>query len=225
MNEKEWQAVDDYFAGTLVRQDAQLQQTLDRNQQAGLPAIDVAPNQGKMLHLLARMMQAKTILEIGTLGGYSTIWLARALPETGRLITLEFDEKHAAVARENIARAGVADKVEIRVGPALESLPALQSLAPFDLFFIDADKRNNPHYLRWALKLARPGSVIIADNVVRSGRITNAGSGDANIQGLRQFLRLAGEDPCLSATAVQTLGGKGWDGFFLAIVESVPTQI
>lgn len=225
MNAEAWQAVDDYFDGTLVRQDALLRAALDRNQRAGLPAIDVAPNQGKLLYLLARMMQAKTILEIGTLGGYSTIWLARALPEGGRLISLEFEQKHADIARENIASAGLSDKVEIRVGPALESLPALQTLAPFDLFFIDADKRNNPHYLAWALKLARPGSVIIGDNVVRSGRITDSHSSDANIQGLRQFIDRLGDNSNLSATAVQTLGGKGWDGFALAIVERVPAQI
>jgi len=220
MSDHMWRAVDDYFTQTLVKPDAALSSALARNAAAGLPPIDVAANQGKLLYLLARMMNASRILEIGTLGGYSTLWLARALPEGGKIVTLEFSPQHAQVPRENFAEAGVMDKVELLVGPALESLPTLQGT--FDMIFIDADKRNNPHYLRWALKLARVGSVIIGDNVVRSGRIVDSQSTDENVQGLRQYLRDIGENPHLTATALQTVGSKGWDGLQLAIVESLP---
>ncbi|AOF02223.1 O-methyltransferase [Serratia marcescens] len=219
MKEKEqWSQVDRYIADSLVEQDDALLQALAANAAAGLPAHDVAPNQGKLLQLFARMINAKRILEIGTLGGYSTIWLARALPADGTLVTLEADENHAAIARQNIARAGLAGQVELRVGPALAHLPALQVLAPFDLIFIDADKPSNPDYLRWALKLARPGTVIIGDNVVRDGAVTDAASTDARVQGVREFFTMMAAEPRLSATALQTVGSKGWDGFSLAIV-------
>lgn len=219
MQEKEqWSQVDRYIADSLVEQDDALLQALATNAAAGLPAHDVAPNQGKLLQLFARMVNAKRILEIGTLGGYSTIWLARALPADGTLITLEADESHAAVARQNIARAGLAGQVELRVGPAISHLPTLQTLAPFDLIFIDADKPSNPDYLRWALKLARPGTVIIGDNVVRDGAVTDAASTDARVQGVREFFTMMAAEPRLSATALQTVGSKGWDGFSLAIV-------
>lgn len=220
MSDHMWRTVDDYFSQTLVKPDATLEAALARNAEAGLPPIDVAANQGKLLYLLARMMNAARILEIGTLGGYSTLWLARALPENGRIVTLEFSPQHAQVARENFAEAGVTEKIELLVGPALESLPTLQG--PFDMIFIDADKRNNPHYLQWALKLARVGSVIIGDNVVRGGRILDAQSADENVQGLRRYLRDVGSSPHLTATALQTVGSKGWDGLQLAIVESLP---
>ena len=220
MSDHMWRTVDDYFSQTLLKPDATLEAALARNAEAGLPPIDVAANQGKLLYLLARMMNAARILEIGTLGGYSTLWLARALPENGRIVTLEFSPQHAQVARENFAEAGVTEKIELLVGPALESLPTLQG--PFDMIFIDADKRNNPHYLQWALKLARVGSVIIGDNVVRGGRILDAQSADENVQGLRRYLRDVGDSPHLTATALQTVGSKGWDGLQLAIVESLP---
>lgn len=223
MSDHRWRAVDAWFSETLVKPDDALTGALVRNSEAGLPPIDVAANQGKLLYLLARMMQAKRILEIGTLGGFSTIWLARALPDEGKIVTLEFSPQHAAVARKNLEQADVADKVELIIGPALDTLPTLQG--PFDLFFIDADKRNNPQYLQWALKLARPGSVIIGDNVVRSGRILDAQSTDENVQGLRDYLRQVGSSPHLTATALQTVGSKGWDGLQLAIVESLPDQI
>ncbi len=216
MSDHMWRAVDDYFTQTLVKPDVVLESALARNAAAGLPPIDVAANQGKLLYLLARTMNASRILEIGMLGGYSTLWLARALLENGKIVALEFSPQHAQVARENFAAAGVEDKVELLVGPALESLPTLSGP------FIDADKRNNPHYLRWALKLARVGSVIIGDNVVRSGRIVDAQSTDENVQGLRQYLRNVGGSPHLTATALQTVGSKGWDGLQLAIVESLP---
>lgn len=220
MKEKEqWFQVDRYIVDSLVEQDNALLQALATNAAAGLPAHDVAPNQGKLLQLFARMVNAKRILEIGTLGGYSTIWLARALPADGTLITLEADESHAAVARQNIVRAGLDGQVELRVGPAITHLPTLQAQAPFDLIFIDADKPSNPDYLRWALKLARPGTVIIGDNVVRDGAVTDAASTDARVQGVRAFFTMMAQEPRLSATALQTVGSKGWDGFSLAIVD------
>lgn len=219
MKEKEqWSQVDRYIADSLVEQDDALLQALATNAAAGLPAHDVAPNQGKLLQLFARMVNAKRILEIGTLGGYSTIWLARALPAGGKLITLEADESHAAVARQNITRAGLDGLVELRVAPAMTHLPTLHTLAPFDLIFIDADKPSNPDYLRWALKLARPGTVIIGDNVVRDGAVTDAASTDARVQGVREFFTMMAQEPRLTATALQTVGSKGWDGFSLAIV-------
>lgn len=217
--EDQWKQVDAYMAEQLIPDDAVLDAALQRNAEAGLPAHDVAVNQGKLLHLFARMCGAKTILEIGTLGGYSTIWLARALPEGGKVITLEANAKHAEIALQNIRAAGVDDKVEIRVGAAAETLPHLLELAPFDMIFIDADKPNNPVYLEWALKLSRKGTVIIGDNVVRNGAVTDAHSEDANVIGVRRFFEMLGQEPRLSAMALQTVGSKGWDGFTLAIVD------
>jgi predicted O-methyltransferase YrrM len=203
-----------------VPPDEALDAALEASAAAGLPAIDVAPNQGKLLYLLARMQGARTILEIGTLGGYSTIWLARALPAEGRLISLEADARHAEVARANIARAGLAKIVEVRVGKALNSLPRLaaEGSAPFDMIFIDADKEGNPKYFVWAMKLARRGSVIIADNVVRDGAVIDAKSRDADIRGIRRFNEMVAADPRVSATAIQTVGSKGYDGFAIVLV-------
>ena len=217
--EPDWHRVEDYFVDRLLPADAALDAALAANVAAGLPEIDVSPLQGKFLHILARMTGARRILEIGALGGYSTIWLARALPADGRLVTLEFAPEHAEVARGNIARAGLAERVEIRVGAALDSLPGLAGEPPFDFVFIDADKANNAAYLDWALRLSRKGGVIVCDNVVRSGRVADAAGADADIVGTRRmFDRLAAE-PRLTATAVQTVGAKGWDGFAIAIVD------
>ena len=212
----DWQRVDGYLAELLVGDDPALAAALAANAAAGLPAIDVSPLQGKLLHLLARIAGARRILEIGTLGGYSTIWLARALPAGGRLVTLEAERRHAEVARANIARAGLADRVELIPGPALVTLPTLEG--PFDLVFIDADKRSNPDYLAWALRLTRPGAVIVCDNVIRDGAITDAASRDPGVVGTRRFLDALAADPRLAATVVQTVGAKGWDGFAIAIV-------
>jgi predicted O-methyltransferase YrrM len=217
-----WTAVDDYFAQLVVRAEPVLEAAVEANARAGLPAHDVSASQGKLLHLLALVQGSRTILEIGTLGGYSTIWMARALPTDGRLVTLEADPVHASVARANLAAAGLADRVEIRVGGALDTLPALadEGLGPFDLVFIDADKVHNPEYLAWALKLTRPGSVIVADNVVRDGAVIDAGSDDPSVQGIRRFTELLAAESRLSATAIQTVGTKGYDGFVLAVVTS-----
>ena len=215
---KRWQEVDRYIDATLVRPDDALQAALEASAAAGLPAINVSPAHGKFLWLLARIVGAKRILEIGTLGGYSAIWLARGLATGGRVITLEAVEKHAAVARKNIARAGLADIVEVRVGQALEAVPTLQG--PFDLTFIDADKQNNAEYFRWALKLSRPGSLIVVDNVVREGAVIDARSRDAAVQGVRRLNDLISRDPRVAATAIQTVGVKGYDGFALAQVLS-----
>ncbi len=219
-NNPRWNAVDDYFA-RIVRQDEALDAALAANAAAGLPPIDVSPAHGKMLHLLARIAGARKALEIGALGGYSTIWIARALPAGGRLITLEADERHASVARANVARAGLADKVEVRVGAALDSLPGIEAegLAPFDFVFIDADKENNANYLAWALRLTRPATTIVVDNVVRDGRILDASSRDSDVVGVREMFEMMKGEPRLSATAVQTVGVKGYDGFALAVVE------
>ena len=218
-NNPRWNAVDDYFA-QIVRQDEALDAALAANAAAGLPPIDVSPAHGKMLHLFARIAGARKALEIGALGGYSTIWIARALPAGGRLITLEADERHASVARANVARAGLADRVEVRVGAALDSLPGIEAegLAPFDFVFIDADKENNANYLAWALRLSRPGTTIVVDNVVRDGRILDAASRDSDVVGVREMFEMMQGEPRLSATAVQTVGAKGWDGFALAVV-------
>lgn len=212
-----WDAVDTYINDQLVGEDPVLDATLARAAAAGLPAHDVAPNQGKLLHLLARISGARAILELGTLAGYSTIWLARALPDGGRLVTLEAEPEHAAVARANLADAGVADRVEVVVGDALDTLPRLDG--PFDLVFLDADKQRNPEYLEWALRLTRPGSLIVADNVVRDGELANAASEDPRVQGIRRFTELLGAASNVTATAVQTVGSKGWDGFALALVD------
>ncbi|WP_405758019.1 MULTISPECIES: O-methyltransferase [unclassified Streptomyces] len=213
-----WTAVDGYFNGLLVREDDALVAASVDSEAAGLPAHQVAPNQGKLLHLLARIHGARTVLEIGTLGGYSTIWLARALPAGGRLVTLEVDEHCADVAAANIARAGLDEVVDIRRGRAIDLLPELVDLAPFDLVFIDADKPSNPDYLKWALQLTRPGSVIIGDNVVRDGAVVDADSTDPRVQGVRRFTELIAEHPRLTATALQTVGSKGYDGLVMALV-------
>ena len=216
----QWTAVDDYFTGLLRPSDPVLDESLAASAAAGLPAIQVSPLQGRLLRLLAQTQGARSILEIGTLGGYSTIWLARALPADGRLVTLEYESRHAEVARDNLARAGLADMVEVRVGAALESLLQLEaeSRGPFDGIFIDADKPAYPEYLSWSLRLSRPGSLIIADNVVRNGAVIDAGSHDAGVQGIRRFHELLAAEPRLSATVVQTVGVKGYDGFALARV-------
>jgi predicted O-methyltransferase YrrM len=214
-----WSAVDRYMEGALLPPDPVLDAALQANAAAGLPAIDVAPNQGKLLHLLAQMQGARSILEIGTLGGYSTIWLARALPVGGKLVTLEVDPKHAEVACANVARAGLRHAVDVRVGPALDALPTLAGHV-FDLVFIDADKPNNQAYLAWALRLTRPGSVIIVDNVVRAGGILDAASDDPRVQGTRGLFEAISREPRLDATAIQTVGSKGHDGFVLARVRS-----
>ncbi|MET9883189.1 O-methyltransferase [Streptomyces sp. NPDC006430] len=218
MTQQTWTAVDDYFDGLLVEEDAALVAAAADSEAAGLPAHQVAPNQGKLLNLLARIHGARRILEIGTLGGYSTIWLARALPPGGRLVTLEVDAQCADVAAANIARAGLADVVDIRRGRAVDLLPELSDLAPFDLVFIDADKPSNPDYLKWALALTRPGSVIIGDNVVRDGAVVDPDSPDPRVQGVRRFTELISEHPKLTATALQTVGSKGYDGLVLALV-------
>ena len=220
MNQEQWTEVDRYITDLLVPPDAILDGALEDSTAAGLPAHNVAPNQGKLLMLLAQLRGAKNILEIGTLGGYSTLWLARGLLPGGRVITLEANAKHAAVARANIARAGLGEIVEIRVGPALETLPQLahEGRGPFDMIFIDADKPNNPHYLAWALKLSRRGTLIVADNVVRSGALNDAESSDASVQGIRRFMELLAAEPRVNATAIQTVGAKGYDGFALAVV-------
>ncbi|GGV77190.1 O-methyltransferase [Streptomyces gelaticus] len=216
----QWTAVDDYFDGLLVGPDEALDAAVEASEAAGLPAIQVAANQGKLLNLLARLQGARTVLEIGTLGGYSTIWLARALPEGGRVVTLEADPAYAEVARANIERAGLADVVEIRVGRALDTLPELaaEGHGPFDVVFIDADKPSNPDYLAWSLKLTRPGSLIVADNVVRDGEVVDGGSGDPKVQGVRRFTELVAAEPTLTATALQTVGSKGYDGLMMALV-------
>ena len=217
MSEK-WQQVDSYIVDKLVGSDDTLDAILQNNARAGLPAHDVAPNQGKLLALFAQMVGAKRILEIGTLGAYSTVWLARALPEGGEVVTLEADLHHAQVARQNIELAGLQSRIKLHQGPALDTLPALIDSGPFDMIFIDADKPNNPHYLQWALKLSRPGTLIIGDNVVRDGEVVNPASDDDRVQGVRSFFDLIAEEPRLSATALQTVGSKGWDGFLLARV-------
>ncbi|MBC2907652.1 O-methyltransferase [Streptomyces cupreus] len=215
-----WDAVDDYFTAHLTPDDETLQAAVRDSEAADLPPAAVTAPQGKLLHLLALTQGARNILEIGTLGGYSTIWLARALPADGRLISLEYSPKHAEVATRNIARAGLDKVVEIRVGRALESLPNLadENPAPFDLVFIDADKVNNPHYVEWALKLTSAGSLIIVDNVVRGGRVADATSAAPDVQGTRAAIELIGSHPRLSGTAIQTVGSKGYDGFALARV-------
>ncbi|WP_327275229.1 O-methyltransferase [Streptomyces sp. NBC_01224] len=216
----QWTEVDDYFNGLLVGPDEVLDAAVEASEAAGLPAIQVAANQGKLLNLLARLQGARTVLEIGTLGGYSTIWLARALPEGGKLVTLEFDPECAEIARANIERAGLSEIVEIRVGRALDTLPELaaEGHGPFDVVFIDADKPSNPDYLAWSLKLTRPGSLIIADNVVRDGEVVDGGSDDPKVQGVRRFTELVAAEPTLTATALQTVGSKGYDGLMMALV-------
>lgn len=214
-----WKAVDRYIGDTLVPSDPALDAALAASESAGLPAIQVAPNQGQLLHLLARIGNARRILEIGTLGGYSTICLARALPPDGRLITLEYEPRHAEVARANIAGAGLADLVEVRVGPALETLPKLTGEDPFDLVFLDADKDNNDRYFEWALRLSRPGTTIVVDNIIRQGKVIDANSEDPLVQGSRRLFDLIAAEPRVTATAIQTVGRKGHDGLIIAIVD------
>ncbi len=222
MDQDTWASVDRYLAGELIPDDAALSACLAANAEAGLPGIDVSPLQGKLLHLIAQIQGARRILEIGTLGGYSTICLARALPADGRLITLELNPRHAEVARSNVSRAGLAEKVEVIVGPAGESLARLhdEGRGPFDLIFIDADKTAYPDYLARSLKLSGPGTVIIGDNVVRRGAVADANSEDANVRGVRTFIELVAAEPRLSATVIQTVGAKGYDGFLIGRVVS-----
>ena len=221
---KIWTKVDDYFSEHLAPAEAEdvFEAARAANQKAGLPAIDVSRLQGKFLELLVRISGSRRALEIGTLGGYSTLWLARALPEGGKIVTLELDPHHAEVARENLRSAGMLDRVDLRIGRATDSLSALENSpsAPFDLIFIDADKRSYPKYLEWSLKLSRPGTVIVADNVVRDGKVVDAASNDPDIQGVRRFTEQVAAEPRLSATVLQTVGMKGYDGFALAIVLS-----
>jgi len=216
MSQKIWTAVDNYYSGMLLQPDAALDAAVEASGAAGLPDIAVAPNQGMLLYLLARMQGAKRILEIGTLGGYSTIWLARALPPGGRLVTLEYDPKHADVARENVARVGLAGVVEVQTGRALDLLPSLTG--SFDFFFIDANKDGYPDYFHWALKLSRPGNVMVFDNVVRNGKVIDAKTTDALVQGVRRLNEAIAAEPRVSATAIQTVGVKGYDGFLIALV-------
>ena len=220
MNQDHWKAVDDYIGGLFLPDDPVLAAALADSAAAGLPEIAVSPVYGKLLTLLARSHGARTILEIGTLGGYSTICLARALPPDGRLLTLEFNPLHAGVARTNIARAGLDGKVEVIVGRAVDSLAALvaEDSDPFDLIFIDADKPSYPDYLAWSLRLARPGTMIIADNVVREGRVKDAGSDDTNVRGAREFNALLAAEPRVDAIILQTVSGKGYDGLAIALV-------
>lgn len=216
-----WTKVDDYFGDLLAPEDDVMRQALRANEKAGLPAIGVSRLQGKFLFLLVKIAQARRVLEIGTLGGYSTIWMARALPADGRIVTLEMEPKHAEVARRNLSAAGVADRVDLRLGRALDTLPALHAAGtgPFDLIFIDADKQNNAEYLEWAVKLGRPGTTIVVDNVVREGRVIDAKSRKDDVRGTRRMTELMARHPRLSAAALQTVGVKGYDGFVLAVLE------
>ena len=216
----QWTAVDQYFDGLFAPPDAALDAAMQATADAGMPAISVSPAQGKLLYVLARAHKVRSILEIGTLGGYSTIWMARALPPEGRLITLEINAKHAEVARANIARAGLADKVEVKLGSAHDSLPLLinHDPAPFDLVFIDADKASTPAYLTWVMRLTQPGSLIIIDNVVRNGMVSDLATSNADVQGVQKALAALAADPRVIASAVQTVGSKGYDGLAIALV-------
>jgi predicted O-methyltransferase YrrM len=215
-----WAAVDAYLTGLFVPADPVLEGTLRTSDEAGLPAFQVSPLQGRLLHLLAKLRGARKVLEIGTLGGYSTIWLARALPPGGRLTTLEVNPEHAVVARASFVRAQLSEVIDLRVGPASETLPHLveERAGPFDLIFIDADKPSYPEYLRWALQLSRAGTLIVADNVVRQGAVADPSDRDPRVVGVREFLTLLASDPRLTATAVQTVGSKGYDGWAMALV-------
>ncbi|TPJ14523.1 O-methyltransferase [Mesorhizobium sp. B2-7-2] len=221
MSSKTWTAVDDYIVSSLFEADPVLDATLAANRDHGLPAIDVSAAQGKLLSLLVRIRGAKKVLEVGTLGGYSTIWMARGLPADGKVVTLELDPHHAKVARSNFERAGVSDKIDLRIGPALQSLAALagENAGPFDLIFIDADKPNNPNYLDWAMKLSRSGTVIVCDNVIRDGAVLDEDGRDANVEGARAAFSFIGDEKRLDGTAIQTVGAKGYDGFTIAIVK------
>jgi predicted O-methyltransferase YrrM len=221
MSLKTWSAVDSYIAENLLPADTVLEAALRSNRSRGLPAIDISPAQGKLLYLLAKMNNARHILEIGTLGGYSTIWLARALPADGKVVTLELDQHHADVAQINFKMAKVSKRIDLRLGPALKSLEEIgkEKGEPFDLVFIDADKPNNPNYLDWAIKLSRPGTVIVCDNVIRDGAVIDGKSGDPNVEGARAAFSFLAKDARLEATAIQTVGAKGYDGFAIAIVK------
>jgi len=216
-----WEQVDEYITDLLCPNDAILDDVLTANRKADLPEIDVTANQGKLLQLLVQMKGAKRILEIGTLGAYSTLWMARGLPADGKVITLELDPHHADVAQANIAHAGLEHMIEVRTGDALGQLAMMaeEKVEPFDLIFIDADKPNNPHYLNWALQFSRAGTVIIGDNVIREGEIINKHSTDPRIQGVRKFYEMIAGNPKISATAIQTVGSKGYDGFMMGIVK------
>ena len=218
MDNPQWTAVERYFDGRLVGEDAVLQAVQAATESAGLPPISVAPGLGKLLMMLATMLGARRILEIGTLGGYSTVWMARALPQDGKLISLEIEPRNAKVARANVTAAGLAAIVEVRLGPALDTLPLIVDEGPFDLIFIDADKSNNAAYLRWALKLSRHGTAIVIDNVVRNGAVADSRSRDASVVGARRVTEAIAAEPRLTATALQTVGEKGYDGFILALV-------
>lgn len=226
MNQEQWTAIDNYINATVVPSDAALDAAIEASSKAELPAIAVTPNQGKLLHILARLVNAQRILEIGTLGAYSTIWLARALGKDGRLISLEVNPKHAKVARANVTRARLGSKVEIRLGPALDILPKLatERSGPFDLVFIDADKANIPAYFTWSLKLSRPGSLIIVDNVVRKGAVIEANTKDPDVQGVRRLNDMLAKEKRVTATTIQTVGSKGYDGFTIALVNGVSTN-
>lgn len=220
MNQEQWTAVDEYISNTVVPSDSALDAAIEASAKAELPAIAVTPNQGKLLHILARLVNARKILEIGTLGGYSTIWLARALAPEGRLISLEINPKHAEVARANVKRAGIERSVEVRLGRAIDSLKqiAAEKQGPFDLIFIDADKASIPDYFNWSLKLTRPGSLIIVDNVVRKGAVIDAASEDPDVQGVRRLNEMLAKETRVTATTIQTVGSKGYDGFTIALV-------
>jgi predicted O-methyltransferase YrrM len=222
MNQEQWNAMDEFLASRLLTPDAALDAALQASAAAGLPAINVAPNQGKLLHLLAKLRGARRILELGTLGGYSTIWLARALPSDGRLISLEANPDHAKVARANIEHAGLSGIVSIVIGAAVQTLERFvtDGVEPFDMIFLDADKKSYPEYLRLSLQLSRPGTVIVADNVIRRGEIADLASTDPDVAGLHGFFRLLAANPRLDSTAIQTVGSKGWDGFSVSIVSA-----
>ncbi|MEO8193724.1 MAG: O-methyltransferase [Gemmatimonadales bacterium] len=222
MTQELWTSVDKYITDTLFAPDTELDAAVAASDAAGLPSIQVSAAQGRLLNIIARVRGARRILEVGTLGGYSTIWLARALPPDGQLVTLEIDPKHADVARSNFERAGLADRIELRVGDAREILPQLaeERYGPFDLSFIDADKVSIPHYFEWTLRMSRPGSLIIVDNVIREGAVTDAESEDASVQGVRRLNEIMAADAHITATVLQTVGVKGYDGFSVALVES-----
>lgn len=215
-----WTSVDDYISEMLVKQDSSLRAAVSASDAAGLPPIQVSPPLGKFIAMLVRLIGARTILEVGTLGGYSTIWMARAIPDGGKVVTLEIDQKHADIAAMNFEKAGLADKIELHVGNARETLPQLigRGYGPFDLSFIDADKGSNPDYFEWALQMSHPGSVIIVDNVIRDGKVVDASSDDPSVKGVRHLNELMANNPRIDATALQTVGVKGYDGFSIAIV-------
>ena len=215
-----WTAVDEYVSDVLVQADPAIEAAMEAIEAAGLPPISVSPAMGKFLNLLTRIHRVRKVLEIGTLGGYSTLWMARGLQPDGRIVTLESDPKHAEVARANLARAGVGHLVDVRLGSALDILPRLEAekASPFDLTFIDADKPSTPEYFAWALQLSRPGALIVVDNVIRNGAVVDSASHDASVLGMRRFMAILGSEPRVTATALQTVGAKGYDGFVLAQV-------